>query len=107
LWPALDSEARRHRTSFEWVRGHASDPLNERADGLARRGATGKPDQKSTAASSRRSADEITSMLRPGEKITACAGCGRKFVAAADAGYCSLVECQLKARTGAARKRGS
>src|SRR5277367_1968945 len=29
LWPALDNEARRHRTSFEWVRGHASDPLNE------------------------------------------------------------------------------
>ncbi len=35
LWAALDMESARRRVTFEWVRGHNSDPLNERADRLA------------------------------------------------------------------------
>ncbi len=38
LWRALDAAARRHEVEWRWVRGHAGDPGNERADTLARRG---------------------------------------------------------------------
>lgn len=37
LWERLLGEVRRHETvAWRWVRGHAGDPLNERADRLAR-----------------------------------------------------------------------
>jgi ribonuclease HI len=36
LWQALAAEAERHEIEWHWVRGHAGDPLNERADQLAR-----------------------------------------------------------------------
>lgn len=35
LWEALDTEAARHTVNWHWVRGHADDPMNERADRLA------------------------------------------------------------------------
>lgn len=35
LWMALADAARPHRIRWEWVRGHAGHPLNERADALA------------------------------------------------------------------------
>ena len=38
LWRALEQEARRHRVSWHWVRGHNGHPDNERADRLANRG---------------------------------------------------------------------
>jgi ribonuclease HI len=38
LWRELDAEATRHRVSWHWVKGHAGDPGNERADQLANRG---------------------------------------------------------------------
>jgi ribonuclease HI len=38
LWQALDHAVARHTVRFEWVRGHAGHPENERADALARRG---------------------------------------------------------------------
>jgi len=38
LWRALDSALSRHRVEWRWVKGHAGDPLNERADALARAG---------------------------------------------------------------------
>ena len=38
LWRALDAAAARHRISWRWVKGHAGDPGNERADALANRG---------------------------------------------------------------------
>jgi ribonuclease HI len=38
LWMRLDAAAGRHRVSWEWVRGHAGHPENERADALAREG---------------------------------------------------------------------
>ena len=36
LWERLFAEARRHDVDWHKVRGHAGDPLNERADVLAR-----------------------------------------------------------------------
>jgi ribonuclease HI len=35
LWKDLDVEIARRKVKFEWVRGHGSDQLNERADRLA------------------------------------------------------------------------
>jgi ribonuclease HI len=36
LWTRLDQEMARHRVEWLWVRGHAGDSGNERADRLAR-----------------------------------------------------------------------
>ena len=36
LWEALDAAAARHDVSWHWVRGHAGNTENERADTLAR-----------------------------------------------------------------------
>jgi len=38
LWRRLDAAAARHEVRWLWVRGHAGDELNERADELAREG---------------------------------------------------------------------
>jgi ribonuclease HI len=38
LWQALDEQVQRHTVSWRWVRGHAGDPGNERADQLANMG---------------------------------------------------------------------
>ncbi len=38
LWKRLDEAAQRHDISWHWVKGHAGDPMNERADALARAG---------------------------------------------------------------------
>jgi ribonuclease HI len=38
LWRRLDDVARQHTVQWEWVKGHAGDPGNERADALANRG---------------------------------------------------------------------
>ncbi|MFC9972639.1 ribonuclease HI [Spirillospora sp. NPDC127200] len=35
LWRRLDEATRRHRVEWFWVKGHAGDPGNERADELA------------------------------------------------------------------------
>ncbi len=36
LWRRLDGAAARHRIAWEWLKGHAGHPQNERADALAR-----------------------------------------------------------------------
>lgn len=36
LWLRLDAAAARHKVEWRWVKGHAGDPMNERADALAR-----------------------------------------------------------------------
>jgi ribonuclease HI len=38
LWRRLDAAAERHDVKWLWVRGHADDEMNERADRLAREG---------------------------------------------------------------------
>ena len=38
LWQRLDQLRERHRVHWRWVKGHAGDPGNERADQLANRG---------------------------------------------------------------------
>ena len=38
LWQRLDEAQRRHTVTWEWVKGHAGHPENERADELARAG---------------------------------------------------------------------
>jgi ribonuclease HI len=39
LWQRLDALAQSHQVQWFWVKGHAGDPGNERADALANRGA--------------------------------------------------------------------
>ena len=38
LWRRLDEAQARHRVRWEWIKGHAGHPENERADALARAG---------------------------------------------------------------------
>ena len=38
LWQRLDEVRARHRVTWEWIKGHAGHPENERADELARAG---------------------------------------------------------------------
>ncbi len=45
LWRILDDETKRHTIEWKWVKGHAGNPENERADALANQGMTiYKPD---------------------------------------------------------------
>jgi ribonuclease HI len=118
LWPLLDQETARRRVRWEWVRGHDGDPLNERADQLARSAAEGRAPRPVGAVPSatrparaqpaRRSLDadhadlstiaELELLLRADEELRHCRGCGRLFVASGGANYCTLAPCQLKAR---------
>ncbi len=38
LWRALDQATQRHTINWHWVKGHAGDPGNEKADALANLG---------------------------------------------------------------------
>ncbi|MEP9378873.1 ribonuclease HI [Aquabacter sp. CN5-332] len=38
LWERLDEALKRHQVEWHWVKGHAGNELNERADELAREG---------------------------------------------------------------------
>ena len=38
LWQRLDALTQKHRVRWQWVKAHAGDPGNERADALANRG---------------------------------------------------------------------
>ena len=38
LWQKLDAAQARHQVIWQWVKGHAGHPENERADALARQG---------------------------------------------------------------------
>ena len=41
LWLALEQAIQLHEVRWHWVKGHSGDPMNERADALARKGITG------------------------------------------------------------------
>lgn len=49
LWRRLESAAASHDVTWEWVKGHAGHPENERADELARRGMAPFKPRKSTS----------------------------------------------------------
>jgi ribonuclease HI len=38
LWQRLDAARQKHQVNWQWVKGHAGHPENERADTLANRG---------------------------------------------------------------------
>ncbi len=50
LWQALDAAVKRHKVDWRWVKGHAGDEMNERADQLANEGmAPFKPKRRQDA----------------------------------------------------------
>ena len=117
LWELLDAEAVARRVRFEWVRGHDTDPVNNRADALAMMGANGRliadgalPERPRTRPMTRASktddsaeAAELAARLKPGESIRECAACGAKFVSLGGGNeneFCSHARCQLEARRG-------
>ncbi|MBL8359238.1 MAG: ribonuclease HI [Rubrivivax sp.] len=50
LWQQLDAMASRHKVDWQWVKGHAGDPGNERADALANRGVSEQGDARGPGA---------------------------------------------------------
>lgn len=51
LWQALDEAVQRHKIDWRWVKGHAGDEMNERADQLANVGmAPFKPEKSAKSA---------------------------------------------------------
>ncbi|MEM6464885.1 MAG: ribonuclease HI [Pseudomonadota bacterium] len=50
LWQALDQAQARHQVRWEWVKGHAGHPENERADALAREGMAPYKEEKQPSA---------------------------------------------------------
>ena len=103
FWRELDREVAARKVRFEWVRGHAGDKNNERADKLAASAARGIRLEAESAPSSERGENDLEKLeplLNPGESIRRCARCGRSFVTDSPyPAYCALVACQLKART--------
>lgn len=59
LWQALDEAATRHGVSWRWVKGHAGDEMNERADSLANEGmAPFKPEKPKKGGTDQPTPDE-------------------------------------------------
>jgi len=109
LWELLDAEAAAHKVKFEWVRGHGSDAINNRADALALMGANGqlvangaspqtKKPRKPASIDDTLAEAELAQHLRTGESIQQCKGCGAKYVSTGD-DFCSHARCQLGARS--------
>ncbi len=109
LWELLDAETAARRVRFEWVRGHDTDPINNRADELALSGANrqlvadGALPEKRKARESKGDdyvvEKELTAHLKQNESIRECVGCGAKFVSRRDGdNFCSHILCQLQAR---------
>jgi ribonuclease HI len=111
LWELLDAETAARRVRFEWVRGHDVDATNNRADELALSGANGKlvangalPRKQSKLKGDDSAAEaELAALLKQGEEIRKCKGCGAKFVSLADELFCSHARCQHEARSRATR----
>ena len=122
LWEKLDHEVGQRQVHFEWVEGHAGDPLNEEADRIARNAAMtaakggrvhyhGLPivdDARKLPAAEDYGADnnivrELRPLLAAEETVRRCVSCGRAFVGPTGdaAPYCSIASCQLKSRRAA------
>lgn len=68
LWRALDEARARHQVDWRWVKGHAGDPMNERADALARRGCEEARGAQPARTASRAPARPVTSTREPARK---------------------------------------
>jgi len=122
LWEKLDHEVEQRQVRFEWVEGHAGDPLNEEADRYARNAAAtaaksgrvhyhGLPiveDARKLPAAEDYGADnnvvrELRPLLAIEETVRRCVSCGRAYVGPKGdaAPYCSMASCQLKSRRSA------
>ena len=101
LWRELDREVASRNVRFKWVRGHAGDKYNERADQLATAAARGiKLESGTPSAPMTSDLEKLEPLLQPGESIRRCARCGQSFVTdSSDRAYCALVSCQLRARS--------
>ncbi|HLI78652.1 MAG TPA: ribonuclease H [Candidatus Binataceae bacterium] len=100
LWRDLDREVAARTVRFEWVRGHAGDKNNERADKLAASAARGIRLEAEATYPAVSDLEKLETLLQPGESIRRCARCGQSFVSdSPECAYCALVSCQLKART--------
>ncbi len=125
LWEKLDHEAAQREVRFEWVEGHAGDPLNEEADrnarnaamtaakggrvhyhGLSIVGGAGTAPASEDYGADNNSVRELRPLLAADEAIRRCVGCGRAYVGpVGDAPpYCALASCQLKSRRAAHTK---
>ena len=71
LWRRLDAAAARHTVTWDWVKGHAGHPENERADALAREGMAPFKPPKDRAPSTARRVDHSS---RPVRRIGRTAG---------------------------------
>jgi len=124
LWEKLEHEAAQRDVSFEWVEGHAGDPLNEEADRNARNAAVtaaksgrvhydglpivgdmGKAPASEDYGADNNSVRELRPLLAADEAIRRCVGCGRAYVGPVGNAppYCALAACQLKSRRGAVK----
>lgn len=66
LWQALEQAAARHNIDWRWVKGHAGDEMNERADTLANEGmAPFKPKKKDKSEAEAEAAHEIAYSEKP------------------------------------------
>ncbi|HVN63295.1 MAG TPA: ribonuclease H [Candidatus Binataceae bacterium] len=121
LWHQLDEVRDARNVEFKWVRGHASDPLNARADELAVMGAKGRavaaestdgqiiarPVSKRVRALDSSGIDKLRALLAPGEELRKCSTCGSAFVSSAPGErYCSRAPCQLESRSRGSIARG-
>jgi ribonuclease HI len=119
LWDKLDHEVEQRQVRFEWVEGHAGDPLNEEADRNARNAAAtaaksgrvhfdglpivGDAPKGPTAedyGADNNAVRELRPMLTEDESVRRCIGCGRAYVGPVgdSVPYCALATCQLKSR---------
>ena len=124
LWEKLDQETAQRDVRFEWVEGHAGDPLNEEADRNARNAAViaaksgrvhydglpivgdmGKAPASEDYGADNNSVRELRPLLAADEAIRRCVGCGRAYVGPVGNAppYCALAACQLKSRRGAVK----
>jgi ribonuclease HI len=119
LWEKLDHEVVQRDVRFEWVEGHAGDPLNEEADrnarsaamtaaksgrvhyhGLSIMGGAHKAPAPEDYGADNNAVRELRPLLADTEAVRRCVGCGRAYVGPVGNAppFCALATCQLKAR---------